>query len=121
MVPLRVHSTIRCQSHEMDLFASLFRIRESRNDLRIFHDRTILASTVNLDEVLINYTTCTDIEVTNLRVTHLSVWKTYILTASLQLRVCAGCEKKVQIRSRCIINNITFTLLSDAPSVEDHQ
>ena len=75
-------------------FASLFRIRESRNDLRIFHDRTILASTVNLDEVLINYTTCTDIGVTNLRVTHLSVWKTYILTASLQLRVCAGLKRR---------------------------
>ena len=50
------------------------------NNTLVLQDVTALASLVNLNEVLINNTTCTYIQVTYFRVTHLTIWQTYIFT-----------------------------------------
>ena len=69
----------------MQLLIVLLGIAIGGLHLRILNDATVLAGAVNLHQVLIDDASCTDIQVTNLRVTHLSVGQTYVLTAGLQL------------------------------------
>ena len=121
MIERRVNAAIRSKSHEMELLTSLFSVCISGNDLWILRNRTVLACTIDLYEVLINDTSSSDIEVTHLRVTHLSVRKTYVFTRRLKLRVSRNSCKIIQIRCRSVVDNITFTMLTDSPSVENHQ
>ena len=72
----------------MEFLTSLLSIAVSVDDLLILQDVTALASLVDLNEVLIYHTTSTDVEVTYLRVTHLTVRKTYVLATSLESRMC---------------------------------
>ena len=63
----------------------------------------------------------TDIEVTYLRVAHLSLRQTPILTASHELRVSASRGEKIKIRCRGVVDNITAVVFAKSPTVEDHQ
>ena len=121
MLKRRVHAAIRSQSHQVYLLTCLLSVRISVNHLLVLQYRTVLAGTVNLHEVLIYNASCTDIEVTHLRVTHLSVRQTDVFARSLQLRVGTNSCKIVEVRSRRIEDNVTLSVLSDSPSVEDHQ
>ena len=78
-----MHTTIGSQSHEVQFLALLLGIAVGSLHLWIFQYRPILAGTINLHEVLIDNTSGTDVEVSNLRVTHLAIRKTYILTTCL--------------------------------------
>ena len=69
----------------MELLASFLGVAVSLNDFLVLEDRTVLASTVNLNEVLINDTTSADVQVAYLRVAHLSVRQTYVLATSEEL------------------------------------
>jgi hypothetical protein len=80
-----VHTTIRGEAHEVEVLAILLGIAVGSYDLLILHDAVIGTSAVDFHEVLIYYAAGTDVEVAYLRVSHLSVGETYILTASLQL------------------------------------
>ena len=76
---------------------------------------------VNLHKVLIDYASSTNIKVSCLRVSHLSVGKPHVLTRSLQLGVrIIGCQI-VDVWRGGVINNVTLALIADAPSVENDQ
>ena len=105
----------------MQSFACLLGIAVSGLDTWILKDRTVLAGAVNLHQILINHTSGTDVQVTYLRISHLSVRQPYILTGSLKLGMCTDSVQIVEIRGWSAIDNITVTVFSDAPSVEDHQ
>ena len=117
----RVYTTIRAETHQVQFLIVLLGIGISGLHLRILYDRTILAGTVNLHKVLINDAAGTDIEVSYLRVTHLSVRQTYILTRSLKLRVSRCSCQQIKVRCWSIENHITLTMLTDSPSIENHQ
>ena len=121
VVQRRVNTTRRGQAHQVELLASLLCIAISVDDFLILQDVTAFTSLVDLNEILIYHATCTDIEVTYLRVTHLSVRQTYVFTASLELRVCRNCCQIIQVRSWSVIDYIPLTMLSDSPSIENHQ
>ena len=121
MIERRVNAAITCQSHEMQLLAVLLSVSVCSHDLRILHDRAVLAGAVNLHEILIYDASGSDIEVSYLRVAHLSVGKTYVLAACLKLRVSRNSREIIQIRCRRVVDNITVAMLSDSPSVENHQ
>ena len=82
-----MYTTIASQTHQVQLLVVLLGIGVSSLDLRILHDRTVLASAVDLHKILIHDTSCTDIQVTHLRVTHLTIGQTNVLTRGLELRV----------------------------------
>ena len=46
----------RGEAHEVELLAVLLSVAVSLNDLLVLEDRAVLASTVNLNEVLVNET-----------------------------------------------------------------
>ena len=105
----------------MNALTRLLSISESRLDLRVFEDRAISTSTVNLDKVLINDASCTNIKVTYLRVAHLSVRQTDILSRSLELRVWIISVEIIHVRGWSLEDDITLTLVTDSPSIENHQ
>ena len=66
MVERRMHTAIRGQSHEMEFLAVGLGIAISIFDFWVFEDRAVLACTVDLHQVLVYYSTCTDIEMSHL-------------------------------------------------------
>ena len=61
-----MYATVGSQSHEMHILSVFLCIRESRNDFRIFQNTIVSARTVDFHQVLINYASCTDIQVSYL-------------------------------------------------------
>ena len=61
-----MYTTVAGQSHEVKLLAMVTGVAISSHNARILKDRTILAGTVNFHQVLINNSSCTDVEVTYL-------------------------------------------------------
>ena len=84
----------------MQLLIVLLGIGVGSFHLRILYYRVVLAGTVDFHQVLIYDASGTDIEVTDLRVTHLSVGQTYVLTAGLQLRVSRCCCQQMSAYCR---------------------
>ena len=116
-----MHATGKGQCHEMETLAGLLSIRVSGDNLLVLQDVTALAGLVDLHKILIHDATGTDIEVTYLRVAHLSFRQTHILTASHELRVSASSVEQVKIRCRGVVDNITAVVFAKSPTVEDHQ
>ena len=75
------------KTHDMQFLARCLRGFVCRNDLRVLHDRVVADGAVDLHQILIHHASGTDIQVSYLAVTHLSVRQTYILTTCLQLRM----------------------------------
>ena len=61
-----MYTSVRCQSHQVQLLVVLLGIGVSSLNLWILHDRAVLAGAVNLYQVLINDASGTDIQVTHL-------------------------------------------------------
>ena len=61
-----MHTSVRTKAHQMQFLSFLLGIGIGSLYLWVFYDRTVLASTVNLDKVLINDTTSTNIKVSYL-------------------------------------------------------
>ena len=87
VVKRRVHTTSRSQAHEVNVLAVFLGIRECALHLRIVVYSSFLYRFVNLHKVLIKNAAGTNILVSHLRVTHLSVRQTNIFATGLQLRV----------------------------------
>ena len=75
-------------------------------NLLIFKKFMVTASDIDLYQVLVYHTSGAEVEVTHLRVAHLSVRKTYILSASLQMRNGIFCTEAVNKWSTLCIDCI---------------
>ena len=120
VVERTVYTTVGCQTHEVNVLAVFLGIAESRYHFLVLHDAVVSTSTVNLHQVLIYDATCTDVQVTYFRVTHLTVRQTYVFTACLQLRVRIVGQQTVPIRSWGIENHVFLTLSADSPAIKNH-
>ena len=120
MLQRAVHATVRHQTHQVDLLAVLLRIAIRPFDLRILQDRVLATSDVDLHQVLVNDTTCADIQVTYLRVTHLAIRQTYVLARSLQLRVRISFQQRIPIGSRRARDYIILGLVANTPTITDN-
>ena len=116
-----MHAAIRSQAHKVDALAVLFSVLVSRNNLGIFQDAVVGAGTIDFHKVLINNTSGTNVKVSYLRVTHLSVRQTNVLAASKQLGIRISGGQFLHIRRACGVDCIAFCLVADSPSVENHQ
>ena len=116
-----MHTTIAGEAHQMHALAVGLGILVGRHYLGVFQDAAVCTGAVNLHQILIYDATGTDIEVSYLRVTHLSVGQTYTLSACQELAVRVCSIKVVHERCGCIEDHITLAMIADAPSVEDHQ
>ena len=80
-----------------------------------------LAGLVDLYEVLIDNASGTDVEVSNLGVAHLTVRKTNVLARGLERGVSRDCVQIIKKWCWGVVDDITLTVLTDSPSVENHQ
>ena len=87
--------------------------------LGILKNRAVGDGAVDLHEVLIYDTTGTDVEVTDLRVTHLSVGKTDEFAAGLKFGVRICLEKIVPVRCGSAVDGIGMVVLADTPAIEN--
>ena len=62
----------------------------------------------------------TDIEVSHLRVTHLTVGQSHVFAAGQQLRVRIFFVQTVDEGSRRLEDNVAFAVRTVTPTVEDH-
>ena len=116
-----MYATIRGQTHQVNVLTVLHGIFVCTDDFLVLQDRTVGTCTVNLHQVLIYDTTCTDVEVTHLGVAHLAVGQTNVLAACQQLAAGILLPKAVHIRCGGVENNVTLTLVTYSPTIEDHQ
>ena len=70
-----MHATHRSETHEVELLVVGLHIVICSLDLRILEELVLAGCDVDLHEVLINDTTCAEVEVSDLRVTHLAFRK----------------------------------------------
>ena len=116
-----MYATVRGKTHQVDILAVLHGIFVCTDDFLVLHDRTVGTCAVDLNQVLINDTTGTDVEVTYLRVTHLAVGQTNVLTACQKLAAGIVLPKAVHIWGGSVENHVTLTLITDSPTVKNHQ
>ena len=121
VVEAGVDATIRAETHEVELLALFLCISVGSLHLWVLHDGAVLAGAVDLHKVLIDNASGTNVEVTHLRVSHLSVGQTNIFARCLQLRVSRHGREIVEIRGRRVENHVALAMLTDSPSVENHQ
>ena len=115
-----MNTTIGQQAHKVNIHAISLGILKRSYNLLVLQNRTTLTSAVNLHEVLIYDTTCADIEVTYLRVTHLTLRQTYILAIGTQLGVRIGSRQRVDKLGICRTNCIGLGMISNTPTVQNH-
>ena len=121
VVERTVYAAVRGQTHQVDVLAVSLRVLVCADDFGVLHDAAVGTSAVDFHKVLIDDATGTDVEVTDLRVTHLSIGQTDVLTACQELAVRIGSIQFVEIRSRCVEDDISLAVSADAPAVENHQ
>ena len=69
----------------MELLACLLSVCIGFHHALVLHDGAVLAGTVNLHQVLIDNAAGADVEVSHLRVAHLSVWQAHVFAACHEL------------------------------------
>ena len=116
-----MNASVGAESHEVELLARLAGILVSLLHLCVLHDRAVLAGAVDFHEVLIHDASGTDVEVSHLRVAHLSVGQAHVFAAGVELRVCRDSREIVKIRCRSVVDDVTLAVFADSPSVENHQ
>ena len=83
------------EAHEVELLAVVTGIAVSLHNLRVLEDVAALAGLVDLYEVLIDNASGTDVEVSHLGVTHLTVRKTNVLARGLEPRLRSDNQEMV--------------------------
>ena len=117
----RVYAAVRHQPHEVHVHTVLFGVFERCLHLRILHDRVVAAGAVDLHEILINHAAGADIEVSDLRVAHLSFGQADVLAVGAQLGVGIFLRHGRDIFGMHGRNHIGLVVMAVAPAVEDHQ
>ena len=116
-----MHTTIRGEAHEVEVLAVLLGVAVGSHNLLVLQDAVVGTGAVDLHEVLVYYAAGTDVEMPHLGVTHLSVGQTHVLAAGLQLRVRISTHQIVPIGSGSVEDNVTLTVVAEAPTVQNHQ
>ena len=78
-----MYAAITCQSHQMHCFAALSCIAESVFNLGIILYGALFDGLVDLDKILIDDATGSYVEMSHLRVAHLTVGETDVFAAGL--------------------------------------
>ena len=86
-----MHAAVGGEAHQVQLLAALFHVVVCRFNLRILQELMLAAGDIDLHQVLVYHAAGTQIHVAHLGVAHLTVRKTYIFTAGLQMAARVFC------------------------------
>ena len=85
VVEAGVNTTVRGKTHQVQFLVVFLSVSIGGLHLRVLHDGTVFAGTVDLYQVLIHDASRTDIEVAHFRVSHLTVGQSYVFSTGHQL------------------------------------
>jgi len=121
VVQRAVHPSVRQQPHEMHLLAVLLSISKCLHDLRVLQDRVVATGDIDLHKVLIDHAARTDIEVSYLRIAHLAVGQSDILSVGTQLGIGILFLQSHNIFGTGAVNYIVMAVVAFAPAIQNHQ
>ena len=110
MLAVAVYATRRYKAHEMQSTAICLNLRSNTYQCLIGEEIAVLDSLGNTGQRLIDDTASTDIGMTNLGVTHLTIRQTNMLARSKDLSVRELCLQTINYRSLCDIDGIVWII-----------
>src|SRR5690606_3701392 len=116
-----MNSTIGHKSDKMNFLPVRPRIIESFVQNRIVIELSFVNSLVNLDKILINNTSGSDVHVSNLRVSHLSLGEADSKARCFQPAMRISVIERVNKGCLGFVNSGNFLVAGDTPPVENHQ
>ena len=121
MCIMAVNTTIWEKSPKMKITTILLTIVDCTKKLFVLEEISVLYILCNKSKILINDSSRTYVHMANLRVTHLSVRKTYCKTWCITLLERAFCHQLIDIRGLTHVNRICFMIIWKSESIKDHQ
>ena len=121
MVEAGVHATVGAEAEEVELLARLLNVVVGSLDFLVLHQFVVAASHIDLYEILIYHAACSEVHMSHLGISHLSVRKTHILAAGLKMGHRVFCPEAVDKRSALGVNRIGTVVTAFSPAVENHQ
>ena len=116
-----MYPTVRNQSHEMHLFPVLLGIVKRLHDFRILCNGMISTRPVYLHQILVNYPSGPNIQVSDFGIPHLTVRQPHILPARVQQSTrIITCQFR-DVRSRRTPYRIRMIVFSNTPTIQYHQ
>ena len=76
----RMDASIRKQSHKMNLFVIITGIRECVCENSVFFNIACFAFLIYFNQILINHSSCSDIQMSYFGVSHLPLWQANIFS-----------------------------------------
>ena len=116
-----VYAAVGGEAHEVDVLACGLGVLVGADDFGVAEDAAVLTGAVDFHKVLIDDAAGADVEVTHLRVAHLSVGQADVLAAGQQLAVGISGINLVEVGSRSVVDDVALAVVAYAPAVKDHQ
>ena len=116
---VRMHAAIRKESHKMQGRTMLSDRSHRRGDHLVFEELPALAGIIDTRELLVDGASCTDIQMPNLGIAHLTLWQTDRLTRSIELYMRTGDEKLIEMRRVCQRDGIPASRIRKPEPIHD--
>ena len=116
----RVHAAVAAKAEEMKFFATALDIVISGGYLLVLQELVLAAGDVDLHQVLVNDAACTEVHVSYFGISHLSVRKTDILSAGVEVGIRIFCPQGVDEGLTLSVNRIAVVVATFAPTVKNH-
>ena len=120
MLDVRMYTTVRKKSPQMQVRIILLAVVHSCKQSLILEEIAILDCLCNSGQILINNTAGTDVHMSNLRVSHLSIRKTNSKSGSSAFNKRALLHQFIHYRSICHRNRITLCAVIETITVKYH-
>ena len=123
MIIVTVHAARRNQSHDMQRTTVLLDPVHDGEQRLVLEKVTVLDVTRDARKLLIDDAPCADIRVADLRVAHLTVRQTDVLTRCLDFRMTELLHQAIEHRRLCYRNGIVLQIvwIAIAESVHDDE
>ena len=105
----------------MEFLSALRHIVVGGLDFRIFEQLVLPARHINFHKVLINDPSGTEVQMSHLRISHLSLRKSHSLAAGLKMRMWIFRAERIDIWCALSVDCVCPVMLALAPTVEDHK
>ena len=116
-----MNAAVGGQTHEVYALAVLLCVGVSIYHFGVAQDGAVSTCAVDFYQVLVNDATGADLQVAHFGVTQLSVGQTHVLARSEELRVRIVGSKAVHEGSRCLEDDVAFSLRANSPTIENHK
>ena len=119
VLKVAVYSAVGYEPHDVECVA-VSCILHCCKECRILEELAGLNRAGDFQKVLVDYASGSDVEVSDLGISHLSCRQAYRLAACFDSNKRIFCEHPVKYRLVCCGNGIAVSLFSDSESVKNH-